>query len=112
MSQKTEIEISSADLHHYRLMSGMFPENVVGARYSEYCRMTTDHALLFRWSLTAGIAQLRLHLVHCWFDQLTNVTFLTIQCKKFTEPNINIVADAAVGSLDRSCKSYSEYSSG
>ena len=117
LSRKTEIKISSADLHHYRLMSGMFPENVVGARCLECCRMTTNHALLFRWSLTAGIAllrllqvaarhcgstlrpevalhfgwRLRLHLVHCSFDQLSNVTFLTIQCKKFTEPNINIV---------------------
>ena len=138
MSRETEIEISSADLHHYRLMSGMFPENVAGARCLECWRMTTDHALLFRWSLTAGIAllrllkvaarhcgsslrpeaalhlgwRLRLHLVHCWFDQRPNVTFLTIQCKKFIEPNINIVAKAAVGSLDRSYKSYSEYSSG
>ena len=114
MSRKTETEISSADLHHYRLISGMFPENVIGARCLECCRMTTYHALLFRWSLTAGIAQLRLLKVaarhygsslrpedaqhfgwrlrlHCWFDQLLNVTFLTIQCKNFTEPNINIV---------------------
>ena len=101
MSRKTEIKISSADLHHYRLMSGMFPENVVGARCLECYRMTTGHALLFRWSLTAGIAllrllkvaarhygsslrpeaalhlgwRLRLHSVHCWFDQLLNVTF-------------------------------------
>ena len=138
MSQKTENEILSAALYHCRLTSGMFPESVVGARYSECCRMTTDHALLFRWSLTVGIAllrllkvaarhcgsslrpeaalylgwRLRLHLGHCWFDELPNVTFLTIQCKKFIEPNINIVAKAAVGSLDRSYKSYSEYSSG
>ena len=60
MSRKTEIEISSADLHHYRFISGMFPENVVGARGLECCRMTTDHALLFRRDLTAGIALLRL----------------------------------------------------
>ena len=68
MSQKTENEILSADLYHCRLTSGMFPESVVGARYSECCRMTTDHALLFRWSLTVGIALLRLLKVaarHC-----------------------------------------------
>ena len=80
--------------------------------------MMTGHVLLFRWSLISGTAllrllkvaarhygsslrpedalhfgwRLRLHLVHCWFDQLLNVTFLTIQCKNFTEPNINIEA--------------------
>ena len=41
MSRKTEIEISSADLDHYLLMSGIFPENVVGARCLVCCRMTT-----------------------------------------------------------------------
>ena len=60
MSRKTEIEISSADLHHYRLMSGMFPENVVGARCLVCFRMTTGQAQLLRWSLTAGTALLRL----------------------------------------------------
>ena len=60
MSLKTEIEIYTADLHHYRLISEMFPLNVVGARYLVCCRMTTGQAQLFRLSLTAGIALLRL----------------------------------------------------
>ena len=33
MILKTEIEIYTADLHHYQLMLEMFPLNVVGARY-------------------------------------------------------------------------------
>ena len=57
MSLKTEIEIDTADPHHYRLMLEMFPENVVGARCLECSQMTTGHAQLFRLSLTAGIAQ-------------------------------------------------------
>ena len=82
-------------------MLGILPLNVVGARYLLYCQMTTGHAQLFRLSLPAGNAQLsllkvaarhvgsslkpeeaphvgwrlKLHRIHCWFDQLLNVTF-------------------------------------
>ena len=59
-SQRTENEISSAALYHCLLTSEMFPENVAGARCLEYRRMTTDHALLDRESLTDGFALLRL----------------------------------------------------
>ena len=109
MSLKTEIDLDTADPHHYRLMLEMFLLNVVGARYLLYCRMTTGHAQLFRLSLTAGIAQLsllkvaarhvgsslkpedaphvgwrlKLHCIHCWFDQLLNVTFQRFRVKDY-----------------------------
>ena len=60
MSLKIEINLYTADPHHYRLMLGILPLIVVGAGYRLYRQMTTGLAQLFGLRLTAGFALLRL----------------------------------------------------
>ena len=52
MSLKIEINLYTADPHHYRLMLGILPLIVVGAGYRLYRQMTTGLAQLF--GLTLG----------------------------------------------------------